>query len=92
MVVKLHTHGLTNTCGACCAPHRVVLADCCLLALQGVARGAEEVAATVEVGAICTLVSTINGHFELWAADLWQKKELRLNADCREIKNTNKIK
>lgn len=62
--------GLTNTCGQFGAPHSVVLAGCGFLALQTEPRGAEELAAGVEVGAVRTFVSAVSRHVELGAADL----------------------
>ena len=74
-----NTHSLTNTCGGCGTPHLAVLAGCRLLALQSESRGAEELTAGVEVGATRTLVTSVNGHFRLWTADLYQQRQLRVS-------------
>lgn len=65
--------GLTNTCGQSGAPHSVVLAGCGFLALQTEPRGAEELAAGVEVGAVGTFVSAVSRHVQLGAADLFTR-------------------
>lgn len=61
---------LTDTCGDCGAPRFVVLAGCGFLALQAEPGGTEELTAGVEVGAVWTLVSTVNRHVELGTAHL----------------------
>lgn len=65
---------LTDTGGDVSTPHLAVLAGCSFLALKTVPRGAEELAARVEVGAVRALVSTIYRHIELWTADLCHRK------------------
>lgn len=61
---------LTDTGGDGHSPGLAVLAGRCLLAFQAVARGAEELTAGVEVGAVRTLVPAVVGHVQFWTADL----------------------
>ena len=71
---KRTTHSLTNTGGDVSAPHLVVLAGCRLVALQTESRGADELAARVEVGSVRTLVPAVSRHAQLGAANLCQRK------------------
>lgn len=67
-------HSLTDTRRDASTPHLAVLAGCSFLALQTVSRGAEELAARVEVGAVRTLVAAVDRHVELWTADFCHRK------------------
>lgn len=73
-------HILTDAGGNTGAPHLVVLAGCRLLALQAEPRGAEELAARVEVGAVRALVAAVDGHVQLGTADLCQRRGQCLHA------------